>query len=436
MLFVPGSDVTGRIDLSRGAATLGKYEPLHDHLAKCGAGDQVRLSFGEIEELVGSLPPGARRLRQWWTNDSRIQAQAWRAAGWRVLLVDMGAEQVLFERYPGGEPEASASSYRAPARHPSFRGYLAELHLPLVIVLVVLSASIGAIGFALRPGTDEPPAVSNAGITLYVYQQKSATALPIGPTRVSVDEIMMQETSSTVLMQIDLFAAFPAPGVAQWNLGTLISQSQPYPCPDPYSYLGTAQPDPVTIQDARLTIGSQAATPAIIANFVGHRSTRTASNILGLYGRSPPGGVQAGSLKPIAEVDLCWARNLPMAFDGEFASAALPAVTAVSERTGLSFPVDLTRSLYFENIRQPHQPITAKYSLQAGTLPTSTDPFGWHWSGSREGGSVQVTAVNIPLSQHEAYLGFVSGVLFGVVGGAVVLVLQEILEPIRLRRRT
>ena len=407
-----------------GAATLGKYEPLHDHLAKYGAGDQVRLSFSEIEELVGSLPPGARRLRHWWANDSKVQAQAWKAAGWRVLLVDMGEEQVLFERYPGGEPETSTSSR-----------YFTELHLPLIIVLVILSATIGAIGFALRPGVDEPPAVSNAGITLYVFQQKSATAMPIDPTRVSVDEIMMQETSSTVLMQIDVFAAFSASGVAQWQLGTSISQSQPYPCPDPYNYLGTAQPDPVTIQNAQLTIGNQTATSRIIANFVGHRAKQTASNVLGLYGQSPPSAVQAGNLEPIAEVDLCWASNLPMAFDGAFASAALPAVTAVSLGSGPSLPVDLTRSLYFENIRQPHQPITAEYSLQAGTLPTSTDPFGWHWSGSQGGGSVQVTAVNIPLSQHEAYLGFVSGVLFGVVGGAVVLVLQEILEPIRLRRR-
>jgi hypothetical protein len=123
-----------------------------------------------------------------------------------------------------------------------------------------------------------------------------------------------------------------------------------------------------------------------------------------------------------------------MAVDGEFTSAALPIVKAVPVGNS-SFRVDVTRSLYFENPLQARQPITAEYALQAGTLPTSTDPFGWHWSGS-EGALVEVTAENIPVSQHEAYLGFVSGVLFGVVGGAVVLVLQEMLEPIRLRRRS
>lgn len=415
-------------------ATLEKYEPLRDHLVEYGAGDQLRLSFSEIEELVGPLPRGARRLRHWWTNDSKVlQAQAWRAAGWRVLLVDMGSEQVLFERHPAGHAESAIASPATASRW-SFRDYVAEIHLPLVVVLVILSAIIGGIGFALRPGTDEPPTVSSPAITLYIFQQGSAAAPFIDPTRVSVDEIMMQETSSTVLLQLDLFAAFAASGVVHWQLGTTVSLSQPYPCPDLYDYLGTAQPDPVIIQNAELTIGGHTATPAVSANFVGHRSARTASNVLGLYGQSP-GVVRAGDIAPIGEVDLCWKSEFPMAFDGEFASASLSAVTAVSQTSGNSLPLDLSRTLYFENIHQNPQPITAEYSLQAGTLPTSTDPYGWNWSGSQGGSSVQVTTIDIPASQHEAYLGFLSGVLFGVVGGAVVLILQEILEPIRLRRR-
>jgi len=418
---------------AEGRATLEKYEPLRDHLAAYRAGDQVRLSFSEVEELVGPLPLGARRLRQWWANDSKFQAQAWRAVGWRVLLVDMGSEQVLFERYPIRQAELSVGSPAA-APDSSVPAYLKKLHLPLIIVLVILSVIIGAMGYALRPGTDQPPAVSNPAITLYVYQQGSAAAPFIDPTRLSVDEIMMQKNSSTVLIQLDVFAAFAAIGVAQWQLGTGVSQSQPYPCPDPYNYLGTAQPDPFTVQNAQLNIAGQTAPPAAIANFVGHRSARTASNVLGLYGQSPRVG-RAGDFAPIAEVDLCWKSDLPLAFDGEFASATLPAVKAVSESDGSSLPLDLTRTLYFENIRENPHPITAEYSLQAGTLPTSTDPNGWHWSGSLGGGSVQVTTVDISVSQHEAYLGFVSGVLFGVVGGAVVLILQEILEPIRLRRR-
>jgi hypothetical protein len=396
----------------------GKYDSLRDYLAGYGAGDEVRLTFGEVEEFAGPLPPGARRLRQWWANESTAQAQAWRAAGWRVLLVDMGTEQVLFARLPA-------------VSRPDSPGYFSQLHLPLVVALLVVCVIIGIIGFDFRPGTDAPPAVSDQALTLYVYQQNPATAALIDPAQVSADEIMIQENSSTVLVQLDVFASFASAGQAQWYLETGASQARPYSCPDLDNYLGTAHPDPVSTLNGRLTIGSQTATPAVIAGFVGRRDTTTAPDVLGLDGRSP-GAVPANVLAPIAEVDLCWTGQSPMAVDGEFTSAALPAVAAVPEN-GLSYPVDVTRSLYFDN-PAARQAITAEYSLQAGTSPTSTDPFGWHWSG-RQGALLQVTAVNTAVSQHETFLGFVSAVLFGVVGGAVVLLLQQVLEPFRARRR-
>jgi hypothetical protein len=71
-------------------------------------------------------------------------------------------------------------------------------------------------------------------------------------------------------------------------------------------------------------------------------------------------------------------------------------------------------SLYFDDYQENLQPVTAQYSLPAGTLPTSTDPDGWHWAAGQGSVSVQLKATNIQMSQHEAYLGFVSGVLFAL----------------------
>jgi hypothetical protein len=410
-----------------------KYEPLHDHLAGYTGGDQFLLSFEEIEELVGPLPRGARGLRQWWANDRTLQARAWHEAGWRVLLADTGSEQVLFQRLwprPDDPPPA-----RTPERaEPTARSYLDDVHLPLLGVLVVLSVIIGAIGFALRPGIDKPPVVPNTDLALYVYQQGAPGTSSADPTRLMVDETMEQRDPSTVLVQFDVFAVFAAARPVTWNLLGSRSSSQPYPCPDPYDYLGRAEPDPVNSQDGQLTIGGQAVTQAELGDFTGHTSQKNASNVLGLYGLAP-GVARAGSLAPIAEVDLCWTSDRPMAFDGEFASASLPGIEAPSSGNGSALPLDLTRNLYFDNYQENLQPVTAQYSLQAGTLPTSTDPVGWHWAAGQGNGSVQLTAINIQVSQHEAYLGFVSGVLFGVVGGAVVLILQELLEPIRIRRR-
>jgi hypothetical protein len=390
------------------------------------------LSFEEIEELVGPLPRGARRLRQWWANERTAQARAWQAAGWRVLLVDTGSEQVLFQRlWPGPDDRSPADT---PERaEPATRSYLDDVHLPLLGVLVVLSVIIGAIGFALRPGTDKPPVVPNTDLTLYVYQQGASRTSSVGPTRLMVDETMEQRDPSTVQAQFDVFAVFAAGGPITWSLLGPRSSSQPYPCPDPYDYLGTAEPDPVNFGDGQSTIGGQAVTQAELGDFTGHTSQKNASNVLGLYGLAP-GVVRADSLAPIAEVDLCWTSDRPMAFDGEFASASLPGIQAFSGN-GSDLPLDLTRNLYFDNYQENLQPVTAQYLLQAGTLPTSTDPNGWHWAAGQGNGSVQLTATNIQVSQHEAYLGFVSGVLFGVVGGAVVLILQELLEPIRIRRR-
>jgi hypothetical protein len=80
---------------------VGKYEPLAAHLAGLPASQHsVTLTFAHIAELVGGLPPTAYRLRQWWANDSKVEARAWRSAGWHVDEggVDFGAETVRFAR--------------------------------------------------------------------------------------------------------------------------------------------------------------------------------------------------------------------------------------------------------------------------------------------------------------------------------------------------
>jgi hypothetical protein len=77
-----------------------KYEPLRAWL-KQQPEDRVRLTFREIEAILGFvLPDSARSLAQWWANagGSHVQAIAWMGAGWRACQVDVPAEQVSFER--------------------------------------------------------------------------------------------------------------------------------------------------------------------------------------------------------------------------------------------------------------------------------------------------------------------------------------------------
>ncbi|HET8684309.1 MAG TPA: hypothetical protein VFM54_20895, partial [Micromonosporaceae bacterium] len=76
---------------------MGKYDPLRDYLARQAA-DEVRMTFAEVERLVGGLPDSARVHRAWWANDSKVEALAWREAGWHVSAVNQSAEVVVFAR--------------------------------------------------------------------------------------------------------------------------------------------------------------------------------------------------------------------------------------------------------------------------------------------------------------------------------------------------
>jgi hypothetical protein len=65
---------------------MNKYAPRYRYLA-AQQGREVRLSFRELERLLGDQRTGPRP-----------HAQAWMAAGWRVDAVNLGAESVRFRR--------------------------------------------------------------------------------------------------------------------------------------------------------------------------------------------------------------------------------------------------------------------------------------------------------------------------------------------------
>lgn len=80
----------------------GKYAPLYRYL-RARSGRQWRVSFTDVEALLGfTLPRSARLLRSWWSNrrDSHGYAHslAWQLAGWRTAAVDLEHESLVFER--------------------------------------------------------------------------------------------------------------------------------------------------------------------------------------------------------------------------------------------------------------------------------------------------------------------------------------------------
>ena len=88
--------------LVQDAAARGKYSPLYRHLAAL-ADSHWRVSFGELEAILGfELPDSARLYRPWWSNQKRgaghSHALAWQAAGWKTRAVDLESETLVFER--------------------------------------------------------------------------------------------------------------------------------------------------------------------------------------------------------------------------------------------------------------------------------------------------------------------------------------------------
>ena len=103
-LMTPGAPATEHLGMAlrRVAKVSGKYAPLHEYLENRYA-DSVVLSFGQIEDLLGSaLPDTARARPEWWTSTDSAAAKsscsdAWILAG-RTATPNLLARTVLFER--------------------------------------------------------------------------------------------------------------------------------------------------------------------------------------------------------------------------------------------------------------------------------------------------------------------------------------------------
>jgi hypothetical protein len=79
---------------------ISKYENLAKHLAGRHE-DMLRMTFGEIEELIdGPLPKAAYEHRAWWANsESNNHAlNGWMQAGWETSQVDMEGRELMFVR--------------------------------------------------------------------------------------------------------------------------------------------------------------------------------------------------------------------------------------------------------------------------------------------------------------------------------------------------
>lgn len=91
---------------------MSKYEPLTAFLKQAN-GRNFRLSFKEIENILGFALPASKQYAAWWSNSAtnNTMTKAWLSAGYKTGQVDVTGEKVTFHsETPSSPPPPPAES--------------------------------------------------------------------------------------------------------------------------------------------------------------------------------------------------------------------------------------------------------------------------------------------------------------------------------------
>lgn len=73
------------------------YSRLAQYLAP-QSDPQIRLSFSEIEALVGELPKSATIHSAWWSNHAKNPQARWMDVGWKISEINQSGRQITFRK--------------------------------------------------------------------------------------------------------------------------------------------------------------------------------------------------------------------------------------------------------------------------------------------------------------------------------------------------
>jgi outer membrane receptor for Fe3+-dicitrate len=105
---------------------VSKYEELAKYLEKQDS-DLIRMTFQEVEEIIGPLPPTAYDHRAWWANSASQNhaMNGWMSVGWETSQVEMDKQELVFIRakkvlqdslLPGYMPKTRSRKLPSPQR--------------------------------------------------------------------------------------------------------------------------------------------------------------------------------------------------------------------------------------------------------------------------------------------------------------------------------
>lgn len=273
--------------------------------------------------------------------------------------------------------------------------YRSRVHWFLVVAVSMVTILAGLAGWLLRP-QDTPPAVRAANLRL------SFTLSPL-PTHLEVNETILMTVPPYRLetFTVSFSGDIPPKKIMHWQLDALNFDG--YPC------LGSGFQ--MTKSQARV---QGQITPASLTTFK---------------------GVTSGSSNGQVDVflNMCWQNNPIALVSRPFLAATFPSLTVLPppSQPFINWPVSASQWLQFNDFG------LASYTLQVGQPPTSIAANLWQWnttttSGQDIGPDV-VYAANLFELQQDNHNVFLSGILLGIAGAALIVVLQELLGAVRRR---
>ncbi len=221
----------------------------------------------------------------------------------------------------------------------------------------------------------------------------------------------------------DYFSIFGGPtgaGAAVSARGPVVKFDGKYLASRSWAYIvlnpGGAQPCDKSLhyRAGKVSLPLQAATSALVVPPL-HLIPSVGNNI------PPPG------------LCLQWDSGAPFSLSGPYLSARFPPLRGVSSdvvfteipQTGDLGVATVTRTLRLDGGN------TADFNIQTDPHPAVSTSSSWSWVIRDSQQVIQVAATNSSDIQHENNDAFYSGILFGVVGGALIALITELVVPLR-----
>jgi hypothetical protein len=135
--------------------------------------------------------------------------------------------------------------------------------------------------------------------------------------------------------------------------------------------------------------------------------------------------------QPFIFVRFCWQRSSPITSSGSYLAAELPRVS-LTEGTGTVARI----------LQLPGQTLS-QYASQGGISPTAMTDTKWVWTSalsnnlsSQASAPIPVIAASIAGLQQDNHRAFLSGIFFGIAGGALVTLIPESFGAAGRRKET